>query len=130
MSLMRCLDGRRGERLTPALSRHAGSLDRRRGGGRLAQTNSPTAASVGRMSGRSVMPFWSAEIMRKYSGSEAPAIATSLAEMAMQADVEAMRADLSSGAGQPIGRPEAALAKTLDLSGKCIMLNFQRLVRA
>ena len=56
--------------------------------------------------------------MLEYSGSFAPAIATSLAEMAMEADADAMSADSSSAFGGPVGRLEVASANALDLPGK------------
>ena len=71
----------------------------------------------------------SAESMREYSGSWAPAIATLLAKIAIKAKAEAMRADSSSGSGQPTGRREVASAKTFNLPGRCTMSNFQRPVR-
>ena len=46
--------------------------------------------------------------MQEYLGSVAPAMATSLAEMAMETDAEAIMADSSSGAGSPVGRRDVS----------------------
>ena len=67
--------------------------------------------------------------MCEYSGSLAPAMATSLADMAMEADDDAMIADSSSLFGALVRRLEVASAKALDFPGKWIILNFQRPVR-
>ena len=64
------------------------------------------------------MPFLRAEIICEYSCSFAPAMATSLAEMAMDADEAAMNADSTSSAAEPEAAGPVTSVVTVFVSGK------------
>ena len=57
------------------------------------------------------------------------AIATSLADMAMEVDADAISANSLSLVGFPVGRLDAASAKAFDLPGRWMIWNFQSPVR-